>query len=106
MLFAEVVDSNTTASGASVVACALAALSGLFAWLSRRDQLKSDRDTAKDKLEHDARIVHQDAEIETLRRQHADCEKNHAELKAEMANLRRRVDELTDRLRPTLPPAA
>lgn len=100
MLFAEAVDANATAAGASMIACAMAALSGLFAWLSRRDQLRAERDTAKDKLEHDTRIVQQDAEIESLKLQHAECERSHAELKAEIAQLRRRIDELTDSYRP------
>jgi len=101
LLFAE----TEVAAGASMIACAMAALSGLFAWLSRRDQLLSDRETARDKLEHDTRIVQQDAEIESLKQQHADCERSHAELKAEIAQLRRRIDDLTGNYR-TLPPAA
>jgi septal ring factor EnvC (AmiA/AmiB activator) len=105
MLIAQIADSNSTAAGASMIACAMAALSGLFAWLSRRDQLRSDRETARDKLEHDTRIVQQDAEIESLKHQHADCERAHIELKAEIAALRRRIDDMTGQYRP-LPPAA
>jgi len=100
MLIAQIADSNATATGASMIACAMAALSGLFAWLSRRDQLKSDRESARDKLEHDTRIVQQDAEIESLKHQHAECERSHAELKAEIAQLRRRIDDMTDSYRP------
>lgn len=109
MLIAQVVnDPSTTSSVAAVIACLLAALNGLFSWLSRRDQLRSDRETARDKLEHDTRIVQQDAEIESLKSQHAECEANHAELKLEIAQLRKRLDELTGIYRPlpTLPPAA
>lgn len=104
MLFAEV-DPTTTAAGASMVACAAAAVSSLFAWLSRRDQLRSDRDSARDKLEHDTRVVQQEAEIKALKQQHAECEANHEALKAEIAQLRRRIDDLTGQWRP-LPPSA
>jgi len=105
MIFAEAVDSNSTATGASMIACAMAALSGLFAWLSRRDQLRSDRETARDKIEHDTRIIQQDAEIESLKHQHAECEANHAKLERVVDELRKRIDDMTGQYRP-LPPAA
>ena len=106
MLFAQAaVDATTTATGAAAVACTMTAVQALFSWLTRRDQLRSDRDAAKDKLEHDTRVVQQEAEIQSLKQQHAECEANHAELKAEIAQLSRRIDDLTGHWRP-LPPSA
>lgn len=92
------VEPSTTAAGASMVACAMAAISSLFAWLSRRDQLITDKEMTKDKLAHDTRVIQQSVEIDALRKQHAECEKNHAELKSEVLNLRKRIDDLNDRL--------
>lgn len=93
MLFAE---GSEVAASASVVACLLAAITGLFSWLGQRD-----------KLRYDARLREQDFEIAALKQQHHECEENHAELKvehaemrAEIAQLRRRIDELTGIHRP------
>ena len=92
-LLGDIPDGNISTT-AAWIACVMSSTSLLINWLSRRDQLRSDRDVAKDKLEHDTKVVSQQAEIEILRRQHADCEKNHAELKQEVAILRKRIDEL------------
>lgn len=106
MLLAEVVvDPTNTATGAAALACTMAAVQAVFSWLSRRDQLRTDRDIARDKLEHDSRVIQQAAEIDALRQQHADCEEKHGELKAEIAVLRKRIDDITGQWRP-IPPAA
>jgi hypothetical protein len=77
MLFA---DANDTATGASLIACAFAAINGLFLWLSSRDKLRND-----------AEVVKLKADFEHLREHTEECQQERVELRAEVADLRRLV---------------
>lgn len=99
---------NEVAASASVIACLLAAITGLFSWLGQRD-----------KLRFDARMAQLEMEVKASREQHQDCEENQGEMKLridaqsrqidsqnrQIDELRRRIDDLTGHHRP-LPPAA
>lgn len=76
MLFAD----SDVAAGASVVACLLAAITGLFSWL-----------TARDKLRFDGEIIRLKLSVENLTSKHQDCEEKHDLMRGELNELRRRV---------------
>lgn len=85
MLFA---DADDVTAGASVVACALAAITGLFSWLAQRD-----------KLRYDVQMAELKAEVKHLQEQTAECHEEHAQAKqerdaltTEVRDLRRKVD--------------
>lgn len=72
---------SDVAAGASVVACGLAAITGLFSWLSARDKLRFDGELVRLKLS-----------TEYLQREHKNCEDRHNELQAQVVKLQDRVD--------------
>lgn len=68
------------AAGASAIACLLAAINGLFSWLTRRDQLRFDGEAIRLRQR-----------VDTLTADHARCEQQHKELREELQDLRDRI---------------
>lgn len=81
--------SSEVAAGASVVACGLAAITGLFGWLSARDKLRFDGELVRLKLT-----------TEHLQRDHKSCEERYNALQAQVSTLQNRVDGGHHQLRP------
>jgi hypothetical protein len=59
-----------------------------------RQLADSEERAAKDKAEHSKQLAEVLIELKDLRKQHGDCERNHAELQAEVKYLRQQVAEL------------
>lgn len=83
MLFAEA----EVAAGASVVACLLAAITGLFAWL-----------TARDKLRYDVLMVQLETKLDAVTRDVASCHAERDKLRGDVAELEKRCDRQQDEI--------
>ena len=94
-------------NGITLLACLMAAISGLFSWLAGRE----NRLAARDKMEFDAERVKMLSDIARLASEHKDCEERHDSLQQQVASqgmeigdLRRRLDDRSNPGTEGLPP--